>query len=60
MKFLFKLLGIAIIFAGSIINALSILASLQGKDSIGASLGGGIFIALGVSIIVINRKGYAW
>jgi hypothetical protein len=26
----------------------------------GAVVGGGIFIALGIAVIIINRKGYTW
>jgi hypothetical protein len=60
MKLLFKLLGVVVIIAGSLINALGILSSLQGKEAVGGVIGGGIFIALGVSIIVMNKKGYSW
>lgn len=60
MKLLFKLVGIAYIVFGSGINMLGMLASLQGKDALGAVVGGGIFIAFGVSVIVMNKKGYSW
>ncbi len=60
MKLIFKLLGVAIILGGSCITLLGVLASLQGANTLGAVIGGGIFIALGISIIVMNKKGYSW
>jgi hypothetical protein len=60
MKLFFKLLGILFIIGGSFITMLGVLMSLQGKDAIGGVLGGGIFIALGISVIVMNKKGYSW
>ncbi len=60
MKVFFKLLGFLIIIIGCFINGLGILASLQGPIGMGGVIGGGIFIALGFAIIIINRKGYTW
>jgi hypothetical protein len=60
MKILFKLLGILLIGGGCFLTMLGTLASLQGPNGMGGVIGGGIYIALGVSIIVINRKGYSW
>lgn len=60
MKIILKLLGVVVILAGSLINGLGVLSSLQGKDALGATFGGGVFIALGISIIVMNKKGYSW
>jgi predicted exporter len=60
MKLFFKIIGFLFIFVGCLINGLGILASMQGPYGIGGVLGGGIFIALGIAVIVMNRKGYAW
>ena len=60
MKVFFKLLGGLFIIVGCAVNGLGILASLQGPIGMGGVVGGGIFIALGMSIIVMNRKGYSW
>ena len=60
MKLLFKLVGVLLIMGGSFLTMLGILASLQGPNGMGAVIGGGIYIALGVSIVIINRKGYSW
>lgn len=60
MKLFFKILGLIIIVIGCLINGLGILASMQGPMGTGAVIGGGIFIALGLAIILMNRKGYTW
>jgi hypothetical protein len=60
MKLFFKLLGFVIVVIGCLVNSLGILASMQGQTGMGGVVGGGIFIALGIAIIVINRKGYTW
>ena len=60
MKLLFKLVGIFLIMGGSFLTMLGTLASLQGPNGMGAVLGCGVYIALGVSIVIINRKGYSW
>jgi hypothetical protein len=60
MKILFKILGAVIIIGGSGITMLATLASLQGANTVGAVFGGGIFITLGISIFVMNKKGYSW
>ncbi len=60
MKLIFKLIGLLLILGGSAITLLGVLASLQGHEAVGGVLGGGIFIALGMSVIIINRKGYSW
>jgi hypothetical protein len=60
MKLFFKLLGIVFIIIGCLVNALGILASMQGPNGMGGVVGGGIFIALGISVIVMNKKGYSW
>ena len=60
MKLFFKLLGNVFVVIGSCINAFGIMLSFLGKDTMSAVIGGGIFIALGVSIIVMNKKGYSW
>lgn len=60
MKIIFKLIGIMFMCIGLCITALGSLASLQGKDALGGVVGGGIFIAFGVSLIILNRKGYSW
>ncbi len=60
MKLFFKSLGFIIVIVGCLINGLGILASMQGPLGMGAVVGGGIFIALGIVVIIINRKGYTW
>lgn len=60
MKLFFKSLGFIIVIVGCLINGLGILASMQGPLGMGAVVGGGIFIALGIVIIIMNRKGYTW
>ncbi len=60
MKSFLKFIGFIFIILGCLANGLGILASLQGPIGMGAVVGGGIFIALGLSVIVINRKGYTW
>lgn len=60
MKLFFKIVGFAIVIIGCLINGLGILASMQGPTGMGGVVGGGIFIALGLTVIVINRKGYTW
>jgi hypothetical protein len=60
MKLFFKFLGFIIVIVGCLINGLGILASMQGPLGMGAVVGGGIFIALGIAVIIINRKGYTW
>ena len=60
MKLFFKFLGFIIVIIGCLINGLGILASMQGQLGMGAVVGGGIFIALGIAVIIINRKGYTW
>jgi hypothetical protein len=60
MKIFLKLVGTLLVIIGLGVTVLGILAALQGKDAVGGVLGGGIFIALGMTIILINRKGYSW
>jgi len=60
MRIFLKLLGVLFIIIGCLINGLGILASMQGPSGLGGVIGGGIFIALGFGIIIINKKGYSW
>ena len=60
MKVFFKFLGFLIIIIGCLLNGLGILASMQGPKGMGGVVGGGIFIALGLAVIMMNKKGYTW
>lgn len=60
MKLFFKLVGVLFILVGCLVNSLGILASMQGPNGMGGVIGGGIFIALGISVVVMNKNGYSW
>ncbi len=60
VKIFFKLIGVVFILIGCVVTGFGILASLQGPYGLGGVIGGGLYMALGVSIIVMNKKGYSW
>ena len=61
MKLFFKILGISIIIVGCLVNCLSIFLSVvQGSQNMALVASGAVFIALGMSIVVVNKKGHTW
>jgi len=61
MKLFFKVLGVAVVIIGCLVNALAIFLSVvQGSQNMALVVSGAVFIALGMSIIVVNKKGHTW
>ncbi len=60
MKLLFKLIGVVFIGLGVLVNMVSVIAIFKGQETVAGVLAAALFVALGVAIIVINKKGYTW